>query len=79
MFGKGTIMNEINNNEILSLREKILNDCNIYNAIYSLESYVFDKGLLDSKAEVMGKDQVMIVKAILNFTMPWETSITPTL
>lgn len=65
MFGKGTIMNEINNNEILSLREKILNDCNIYNAIYSLESYVFDKGLLDSKAEVMGKDQVMIAKSDL--------------
>lgn len=65
MFGKGTIMNEINNNEILSLREKILDDCNIYNAIYSLESYVFDKGLLDSKAEVKGNDQVMIAKSDL--------------
>lgn len=55
MFGKGTIMNEINNNEILSLREKILNDCNIYNAIYSLESYVSIKVCLIAKLRLWEK------------------------
>ena len=33
----------------MNLREKILDKRNIYNAIYCMESYVFDKGLLDEK------------------------------
>lgn len=32
-----------------SLRDIIISDENIYNAIYCMESYVFEKGLLDTK------------------------------
>ena len=38
--------------EKLSLKDKILDRRNIYTAIYSMESYVFDKGLLDTQCPV---------------------------
>ena len=36
----------------LSLYDRIINERNIYAAIYSMESYVFDKGLLNTEKEV---------------------------
>lgn len=38
----------------ITLLDKIVSKQNIYNSIYSLESYVFDKGLLDTKSPVKG-------------------------
>ena len=39
------------------LYDKILNEQNIYSAIYSLESYVFDKGLLDTEVPIAFPDE----------------------
>ncbi len=36
-----------------NLIEKILNEQNIFNSIFCMESYVFDKGLLDTKKPVL--------------------------
>lgn len=37
-----------------SLLDKIISDRNIYNAIYCMESYIFEKGLLDIATPVKG-------------------------
>lgn len=37
----------------MKLKEKILDERNIFNSIYSLESYVFDRGLLDTNEPVV--------------------------
>ena len=46
-----------------TLKECILDRQNIYNAIYSMESYVFDKGLLDAESNVTlrGEDKDIII------------------
>lgn len=46
--------------EKLSLKQKIVSPQNIYKAIYCLESYIFEKGLLDSTSPVTGKDGILI-------------------
>lgn len=38
--------------EKMTLKERILDERNIFSAIFSLESYVFDKGLLDTEQTV---------------------------
>jgi len=40
------------NDGTVSLKDRILSKSNIYNAIYCLESYIFEKGLLDIREEV---------------------------
>lgn len=44
----------------ITLRERILSECNIYGAIYCLESYVFEKGLLDTSEKVRSLDDRVI-------------------
>lgn len=36
----------------MTLKERILDERNIFSAIFSMESYVFDKGLLDTERTV---------------------------
>lgn len=43
-----------------NLFDKIVSEQNIYNAIYSLESYVFEKGLLDTQHAVKATDGEII-------------------
>ena len=43
-----------------SLKKRIVSMSNIYSAIYCLESYIFEKGLLDTKSPVIGKNGVFI-------------------
>lgn len=52
-----------------TLKECILDRQNIYNAIYSMESYVFDKGLLDAESNVTlkGGDKDIIIPMIWYF------------
>lgn len=40
-----------------TIKDRILNEQNIYSAIFSLESYVFDKGLLDTDMPVTINDE----------------------
>lgn len=40
-----------------TIKDRILNEQNIYSAIFSLESYVFDKGLLDTDMPVTITDE----------------------
>ena len=40
-----------------TIKDRILNEQNIYSAIFSLESYVFDKGLLDTDTPVTITDE----------------------
>lgn len=47
-------------NRTQSLKERIVSKQNIYSAIYSLESYIFEKGLLDTKFPVKGKNDILI-------------------
>lgn len=48
----------------MKLIDKILNEQNIYNSIYSLESYVFEKGLLDTVKQVDLCDE----NGVVNYT-----------
>lgn len=45
-----------------TLKERIVSRQNIYNAIYCLESYIFEKGLLDTMSSVIGKNNVFIAE-----------------
>lgn len=49
------------NSNAMKLKEKILDERNIFNSIYSMESYVFDKGLLDTEEPVYESDDEGIV------------------
>ena len=49
----------------MKLKEKILDERNIFNSIYSMESYVFDKGLLDTDEPVYESDDEGVVKGII--------------
>lgn len=40
-----------------TIKDRILDEQNIYSAIFCLESYVFDKGLLDTETPVVVKDE----------------------
>lgn len=51
--------------EKMKLFEKILDGRNIFNAIYCMESYVFDKGLLDTDNVIELCDENGIVKATM--------------
>jgi len=48
-------------NEKPKLIEKILDERNIFNSIFCMESYVFDKGLLDTKKPVVPFDEDGVV------------------
>ena len=52
-------------NEKPKLIEKILDERNIFNSIFCMESYVFDKGLLDTKKPVVPFDEDGVVSAPL--------------
>ena len=43
-----------------SLKDRIISSGNIYSAIYCLESYIFEKGLLNTEDEVLGIDNKVI-------------------
>lgn len=49
----------------MKLKEKILDERNIFNSIYSMESYVFDKGLLDTEEPVYESDDEGVVKGVI--------------
>lgn len=50
-----------------NLYNKILDKCNIFNAIYSMESYIFEKGLLDTESPVvLCNDSGEIIETIAN-------------
>lgn len=51
--------------EKMKLFEKILDERNIFNAIYSMESYVFDKGLLDTDNIIELCDENGVMKATM--------------
>ena len=46
----------------MKLIEKILDKRNIFNSIFCMESYVFDKGLLNTNAPIMLYDEESVVK-----------------
>ena len=48
-------------NEKPKLIDKILNERNIFNSIFCMESYVFDKGLLDTEKSVLPFDEDGVV------------------
>lgn len=52
-------------NKKISLQERILSNKNIYNAIYCMESYIFEKGLLDTEAPVLGCNGELIARTDL--------------
>ena len=49
-------------NDKHKLIDKILNEQNIFNSIFCMESYVFDKGLLDTEKPVLAFDEDGVVK-----------------
>lgn len=57
-----SIVSKIDNRKKNSLKDSIVSYENIYNAIYSLESYVFEKGLLDCVNPVIGTSDNIIAK-----------------
>ena len=57
-----SIVSKIDNRKKNSLKDSIVSYENIYNAIYCLESYVFEKGLLDCVIPVKGTSDNIIAK-----------------
>lgn len=49
----------------MSLFDRILDERNIYAAIYSIESYIFDKGLLDTTHSVMSNSDTLQKERVL--------------
>lgn len=57
-----SVVSKIDNRKKNSLKDSIVSYENIYNAIYCLESYVFEKGLLDCVIPVKGTSDNIIAK-----------------
>lgn len=72
-----SIVSKIDNRKKNSLKDSIVSYENIYNAIYCLESYVFEKGLLDCVIPVKGTSDNIIAKNDLElfYSMLWVTNI----
>lgn len=51
--------------EELTIKDRVFDEKNIYSAIFCLESYVFDKGLLDTDKPVVIKDDNSNVKEVI--------------